>query len=514
MSPFDPQWWVQLQLEYGHLIRPLIVGTLVSIVCSVVGCFIVLRRMSFLADAIAHSMLAGVIGGYLVMKIVFGQEAHVIGMLTGAMLAGIVTVAVIGFVTRVSRIKEDTAIGIMYTGIFALGALAVSIKSIGGLVHIDITHFIIGNVLAVSNEELWLLAVVGSVVLCSVLLFFRQFQLTSFDPVMAASIGIPVMAFDYLLTACTSLVVVSGVRITGVILVVALIITPAATAYLLTDRLSRMIGLSIAIAVLGFWGGFGLTILLGASPGPTIVVTMTLAFLIALAFAPRYGMVADLVRRWNSVPQEIMEDVLGAILRAEAPSVPLSAIAGQLRSSKMRLRQAVRRLARQHLLETENGHVRLTEAGQREAQRLVRAHRLWETYLDKSGDPSIDIHAVAHQLEHISDPDTVSYLDDKLGHPVRAPHGSTIPQDPADLTGEFPASLLRERDRAEVVEIAPSIDGDNREIDLHRGDKIVMGRREHGEEQWHLTTTDGRVVSLDHEQADRVLVRLLSEKNR
>ncbi len=115
-------WLTELQLNYGHVIKPLIVGTLVSIVCSVIGCFIVLRRMSFLADAIAHSMLAGVIGGYLLMKILTGGEAKLGALLIGAILAGIVTVGMVGFVTKVSRLKEDTAIGIMYTGIFALGA--------------------------------------------------------------------------------------------------------------------------------------------------------------------------------------------------------------------------------------------------------------------------------------------------------------------------------------------------------------------------------------------------------
>ena len=242
---------VNLQIEQGYLIKPLIVGTLVSIVCSVIGCFIVLRGMSFLADAIAHSMLAGVIGGYLIMKLIFGSEANLGGMLIGAILAGVVTVALIGFVTRVSRIKQDTAIGIMYTGIFAAGAFAVSLKSVGSLIHIDIYHFIVGSVLSVSNSELWLIAIVTSFVLSMVLLFYRPLQITSFDPVMAASIGVPVVAVDYLLTACTSLVVVSGVRVAGVILVVALIITPAATAYLLSDRLDRMILISAFIAAVG-----------------------------------------------------------------------------------------------------------------------------------------------------------------------------------------------------------------------------------------------------------------------
>ena len=161
------------------------------------------------------------------MKILFDEDAHVAAMLFGAMLAGIITVAAIGFVTRVSRIKEDTAIGIMYTGIFALGAFVVSLKAMGKFIQIDIYHFIVGNVVSAGGAELWLLAIVASIVLGVIILFYRPLQLTSFDPVMAASIGIPVVAVDYMLTACTSLVVVSGVRIAGVILVVALIITPA-----------------------------------------------------------------------------------------------------------------------------------------------------------------------------------------------------------------------------------------------------------------------------------------------
>ena len=203
-------WIETLQLDYGHMIRPLIVGTLVAIVCSVVGCFIVLRKMSFLADAIAHSMLAGVIAGYLLIKVLFGREAELGAMLVGAIIAGIVTVAMVGFVTRFSRIKQDTAIGIMYTGIFALGAFVISIKSFGKLIHIDIYHYIVGSVLSVPDEELWLLAIVASFVISVVILFYRPLQLTSFDPIMAASIGVPVLAVEYLLTACTSLVVVSG----------------------------------------------------------------------------------------------------------------------------------------------------------------------------------------------------------------------------------------------------------------------------------------------------------------
>jgi len=215
----------EFQLEYGYLINPLIVGTLVSIVCSVVGCFIVLRGMSFLADAIAH-----------------------------------------------------------------MGSFLLSLDSIGRLVQIDIYHFIVGDVIAVTSGELWLLAIVTSIVLSVVILFYRPLQLTSFDPIMAASIGIPVLAVEYLLTACTSLVVVSGVQIAGVILVVALIITPAASAYLLTDRLDRMIVTSAILGVTGFWIGFLIANLTGSAAGAAVVITMTAIFFTCLVFAPRYGL--------------------------------------------------------------------------------------------------------------------------------------------------------------------------------------------------------------------------------
>lgn len=500
-------WLQQIQLDYGHIIRPLIVGTLVSIVCSVVGCFIVLRRMSFLADAIAHSMLAGVIAGYLLIKILFGQEAQLGAMLIGAILAGIMTVAMVGFVTRFSRIKQDTAIGIMYTGIFALGAFVISIRSFGQLIHIDIYHYIVGSVLSVPDEELWLLAIVTSFVLGVVILFYRPLQLTSFDPIMAASIGIPVLAVEYLLTACTSLVVVSGVQIAGVILVVALIITPAATAYLLSDRLDRMIMLSIVIGVSGFVLGFLLATWAGAAPGASVVVTMTTIFLTTLVFAPRYGLLADWIRRKNNVPQEIMEDVLGSILRSSEKVVSIGEIVRNLGNPQGRIRRAISVLARRELLEIDEDQVRLTDDGRIEAVRLVRAHRLWETYLDQTGTPETELHQKAHVLEHITDQATLDYLDDKLGHPITDPHGAVIPIDVSHLKSDcdFVLSLLRQGNRATIQRI----DSAAAAIGLLAGETITIGPRSASGKSWTLVTAQGKKFELSHDQADAVIVRLI-----
>jgi manganese/iron transport system permease protein/iron/zinc/copper transport system permease protein len=501
-------WFETLELDYGHVIRPLIVGTLVSIVCSVIGCFIVLRKMSFLADAIAHSMFTGVIGGYLIIKLLFGQEdPHLGAMLFGALLAGVATVAMVGFVTQFSRIKQDTAIGIMYTGIFALGAFAISIHAIGQHIKVDIYHYVLGDVLSVPKEELWLLAIVASFVLTVVILFYRPLQLTSFDPIMAASIGIPVLAVEYLLTACTSLVVVSGVQIAGVILVVALIISPAATAYLLSDRLDRMIILSVIIGVFGFWAGFGLATLVGASSGASVVVVMTFIFLLTLTFAPRYGLLADWLRKSSSIPQEVMEDVLGAVLRAKGRSVPITEIEKNVTTRNMKIRRAISSLSRQALLEVEDDKVRLTDDGRIEANRLVRAHRLWETYLEQAGMPEKDLHEKAHKLEHISDQATVEYLDDKLGHPISDPHGSEIPTDAASVGAnkDFIASLLRKGNQAVIKSVKSSAST----FGLKPGDKVQMQGRSADGKVWTLVTSGGRQVDLNHDQADAIIVRLV-----
>ncbi len=498
---------IQFQLDYGYLINPLIVGTLVSIVCSVVGCFIVLRGMSFLADAIAHSMLAGVIAGYLFMKVLFGQESHLGGMLIGATLAGILTVAMVGLVTRFSRIKQDTAIGIMYTGIFALGSFLLSLDSVGSLVLIDIYHFIVGDVMAVKTGELWLLAIVTSIVLSVVILFYRPLQLTSFDPIMAASIGIPVLAVEYLLTACTSLVVVSGVQIAGVILVVALIITPAASAYLLTDRLDRMIVASAILGVVGFWTGFLIAIVTGSAAGAAVVITMTAFFFLCLVFAPRHGLLADWIRKRNTVPQEIMEDVLGSVLRSGDGFVPVEEVLGYISKPNIKIRKSIDMLERQGLLDVQDDKLKLTKDGLFEARRLVRAHRLWETYLDQTSVPKEEIHSRAHQLEHLQDESMVDYLDDKLGHPITDPHGSEIPIDEKRVARNEKVllSLLREGYRAQILEKKVCQEA----IAIEVGQVVSIGKRSEDGTIWTVVTDAGDILQLDHDQADALLVQIV-----
>ncbi len=403
--------------------KALIGGAIIAMVAGVVGCLVVLRRMAFLGDALSHAMIAGVAGGYLFMKLAFGLEAHAPGMLLGSLIAAVTTVALISFVSRISRVKEDTAIGIMYTGIFALGVVAVSIFR--HYIHIDLMHFIMGDILGVADIDLWVSAFVGAGVLSVLILFFRHFQLATFDPVMAASIGLPVVLLDYLLTTCVSLVVVSAVSMVGVILVVGLLITPAATAYLLCDRLDKMMALSALFGVTSVVGGLYLCVWLDSAGGGAIMLFCTLQFLVVLFVAPKYGLFFRWMRLRNLVPQQAVEDVLTTVLRNKKPAsvdiIRKYAVQGK------NLDKVLKRMTQDGLLTQQNQDYALTDKGYKEAHTVLRAHRLWESYLESIGTPETEVHSIAHRLEHLDQAQTSAYLDEKLGSPKTDPHGKKIP---------------------------------------------------------------------------------------
>lgn len=494
-------------LRESYFQKALIGGSVAAIVCSVVGCLVILRRMAFLGDALSHAMIAGVAGGYLFMKVLFGLEAHAPAMLLGSLIAAIVTVASIGFVSRVSRVKDDTAIGIMYTGVFAGGVVLVSIFR--NYIHIDLMHFIMGDVLGVADHDLWVAAIVACVVLSVIILFFRWFQLTSFDPVMAASIGMPVVLIDYVLTTCVSLVVVSAVSMVGVILVVGLLITPAATAYLLSDRLDRMMALAAFFGLTSVVGGLYLCVWMDSSGGGAIMLFCTFQFLVVLVIAPRYGLLAKWFRLRRMVPQEVMEDVLGTLARVGGTPLDVAAIASFVGTRAEQLSRAVRSMVREGLLQAEGGGYTLTVNGAREADRILRAHRLWETYLHHVGMPVAEIHRRAHELEHVHDKESVDYLDDLLGHPVIDPHGKLIPENHIQCrpTNVCMLSLLREG----KVAVIESIGSNAETVGLKPGHRIVMGPRTDDGTVWSVIREDGLVLSLDHQTADAIQARVVED---
>ncbi len=481
--------------------KALLGGSVVALVCGVVGCLVVLRRMAFLGDALSHAMIAGVAGGYLFMKLLFGIEAHAPAMLIGSVLAAVLTVALISFVSRATRIKEDAAIGIMYCGIFGGGVVLISLFR--NYIHIDIMHFIMGDVLGVSDADLWVAVLVAALVLSLIVLFFRHFQLVSFDPVMAASIGLPVLLIDYLLTTCVSMVVVSGVSMVGVILVVGLLITPASTAYMFSDRLGRMMFLSGLFGVTSVIGGLYLSIWIDSAGGGAIIVVTTLQFMLAFIVAPRYGLLSDWRRRRRMAPQQLVEDLLRVLLRNDPQPYRVENLVEALEIPSGQVRHAVQSLLAQGLLSMREAGYTLSEKGRSEANRITRAHRLWEAYLEHLGTPVEEVHARAHHLEHIGDRNAVDYLAHSLGHPEHDPHGAEIPQGALE-SGELYLSMLRTGQQGQVLEAG----GTSKEgATLSPGEAITLAGRSADGLLWQVEHA-GNVLQFDHAAADRIRVRL------
>ena len=272
-------------LSYGFIQRGLLAALMVGVLCSVIGCYVVLRSMAFLGDAMAHAVLPGVAVAYLLGR----------NLTLGALAAALVIAFGVGLFSRRGMIKEDTAIGVLFAAALSLGVVLISsIRTYA----VDLSHILFGNVLGVSSLDLWLTAIIGSVILMSILVFYRQFLVISFDPVLAATLRMRVGAFNYLLLVLLALTIVISMQTVGVGLVAAMLVTPAATAYLLVRRLPSMMVLS------GLIGGFSSLVGLFASyhlnvaSGAAIVLTTTLIFLVVFLFAPQRGLVWDLSRRY------------------------------------------------------------------------------------------------------------------------------------------------------------------------------------------------------------------------
>jgi manganese transport system permease protein len=269
--------------RYQYLQNALIAAILVGIICGVIGCFIILRGMALMGDAISHAVLPGVVIAYMLGASFF----------VGAVITGVLTALGIGYISQNSRIKDDSAIGIMFTAMFAFGVVLNS--TLKGT-SVDLWHILFGNVLAVSRTDLWITFGMSVFVVAMIILFYRPLLLSTFDPTMAKATGLPVKFIHYMLMLLLSLVTVVSLQAVGIILVVAMLITPGATAYLLTDRLSTMLVLSAFFGVISGVLGIYFSVIFDVSSGSTIVLIASIIFGLAFFFSPKQGVVWKTLR--------------------------------------------------------------------------------------------------------------------------------------------------------------------------------------------------------------------------
>ncbi len=412
----------------------ILIGILCNVSCALLGSYLVLRRMSLVGDAISHSVLPGIVLAYLLAGQVTGMP-----ILLGGMIVGVIMVFLTELLHK-AGIAEDSSLGVVYTALFALGVVLLE-NSDAKRVDLDASCVLYGAIelvsihtvplfgvevpRALSTLSLALLLTLGFIVL-----FWKELKIVSFDPAVAKAMGINATLVHYLLMAMVAGVTVSAFDAVGSILVVAMLIVPAATAQLLTDRLGWMLTWAAVVGALSAVLGY----VFGQST--SLAGMMTLAaggqFLLAVLFAPRHGLLSKVIRNARLRFRIVGEDLLADLYRKEEqagqpvllPVREISQTAGGVGTwlvlPVLRWYGQVRRTA--------DGQVTLTEQGRELARSLVRAHRLWEAYLEENLDlPRDHLHEPAARMEHFLGPDFQSELAAQLRQPATDPHGRDIP---------------------------------------------------------------------------------------
>ncbi len=267
-------------LSYGFMQRGLAATMIIGVVCAVMGAFVVLKGLAFIGDAVSHAALPGLVIAYLV-----GIPLYV-----GGAVAAVSTALAIGFVSRRGNLRFDTSVGVLFAGMFAFGILLFS--TIRGYVT-DLFSYLLGNVLSITPADLVQVAILGALVLVAVLVLRKELLYATFDPAGAAASGLPVTALEYLLLALLGVTIIVSIQAVGIILVVAMLVTPAATAQLVVIRFDRLIIIAVAIALASTVLGMYLSFYLEVASGASIVLIETLAFVAALILSPRSGLVAS-----------------------------------------------------------------------------------------------------------------------------------------------------------------------------------------------------------------------------
>lgn len=266
--------WLTEPFQYAFMLRGLGASLIVGIVCPVLGAYVVLRGMAFFGDALAHIILPGVVIAFLLD----------LPMALGALVVGLVAALAINTISQRTDMREDAAIGVVFAGAFALGVALISMQRSYAL---DLAHILFGNLLGVSVSDLWLMGVLALAVLATIFSFYKEFLVLSFDPTLATTLRLPVNFLNNLLMVLLAVVIVISLQAVGVALVLAMLVTPASTAYLVTRRLPTMMIIASGLGALSSILGLYLSFYVNMASGPAIVLIQTALFIIAYFFGPR-----------------------------------------------------------------------------------------------------------------------------------------------------------------------------------------------------------------------------------
>lgn len=430
MAPVD--WTTQavrfFSLQDASLRYALIGSVLLSLSCGLLGSFIVVRKMALVGDALSHAVLPGVALGFL-----WNATKDPVAIFIGATIAGLVGTAAVTAITRTTRLKEDTALGLVLASFFAVGVCLVTMLPAGNKSGID--KFFFGQAAAMGPDDLVLIGVVTSLAGGLIWAFYKELLVTSFDPGFARSSGVPAAWIHHGLMLLLAAAVVVALQAVGVVLVSAMLITPAAAAYLLTDRLHRMLLLAACFGIVaGVLGAFFSFVGKNLPTGPLMVIGASAVFAGAFLFGPRHGVIARWWRHRSSAARTQRENTLKAMFHVwesggfRHEGVTLPDLAGRRRETIEEVQQQARELARHGLATVDRDVLYFTPAGKQRAGEIVRNHRLWELYLTNSANIAPDhVHDDAEKIEHVLGEGVVRELERKLNYATTDPHGRPIP---------------------------------------------------------------------------------------
>lgn len=408
-------------------------SVLLGITCGLLGSFIVVRKMALMGDALSHAVLPGVAAGFL-----WNTTKDPLAILVGATIAGLLGTATVSLITHTTRLKEDSAIGMVLAGYYSVGiCLVTMIQHLPTGNKSGIDKYLFGQAAAISSEDVKLMGCITGVVIILIVLFYKEFLLVSFDMGFARAVGFPTKIIHYTLMLLLAFAVVVALQAVGVVLVSAMLITPAAAAYLMTDRMERMLIYSAVLGVLSGVVGAFLSFLGSNLPtGPFMVLGASAAFGLAYLLAPRHGVVLKWFRRVSRSKRIQRENTLKAIYHIledrnfSNEIVTLNELAERRRETEEEALSETIQLEKNGLATFHENRsiVAFTPGGLQRAVEVVRNHRLWELYLTNEAQIAADhVHEDAEKIEHVLGEDVVMQLEKRLQYAKKDPHGKEIP---------------------------------------------------------------------------------------
>jgi manganese/zinc/iron transport system permease protein len=413
-------------------VRYVVLGSvLLAASSAIVGTFTLLKKKALVGDAVAHSVLPGICLAFLLSGV-----KNPLYLIIGAFATGWLSLVLIDIITHKSKIKEDTAIGLILSVFFGIGILLLTvIQKSGNAAQSGLDHFLFGQAASLIGKDLIVFSSIAVILMVAVWLFFKEFALIAFDENFALSIGFPVRALELTLTTLTVLAVVAGIQAIGVVLMAAMLITPAAAARFWTDKLKVMIWLAAGLgAFSGLVGAYISYVAPSMPTGPWIVMVISMIAVLSFFLAPGKGILFRMITQRKFQSQMLEENILklfyqlGEAQDRNYQPRTVKEIMDRRPFNISHLRKGLRKLYKQGLLKSSEEGWAYTQAGKRKGQRVTKLHRLWELYLTEYLRIAPDhVHEDAETIEHIITPELEKKLEEKLRYPKLDPHQSEIP---------------------------------------------------------------------------------------